>query len=344
MEKNITNRHIVSFIALILPFLAYTFLNDNNFNLTQEDKKVIKFYIKLWWFFRILLIITATLWIISYFTIWTFWKLFGLVYQFSILVLILFLIVFIFNIFSWKDYNISSLSLDDKNNESQSVNDIIFFIPWYNFYLRYKYLLSWSSISLVWYKVSLLKESVFWWFLIMILGNNILSLLLLLVLIIRVVLLLFWIDILSNNIKNKILNFFKTNPEEILSYLVWIFFLILYYFQGKKIAYSDIVENLKLKYSKTYLIKDLKKDIGKFVCITSQNIFIFVLIIYSIVQVLRIIDYLFWLNFGITLLFIFILISRYLILWYQWVLIRIPVLDEICQLIRKLIVKFIKPV
>ncbi len=333
---NITNRHIASFVAVLLPFLAYSIIKDENFELSSTDKKIVISYIKLWWFFWILLSVVIVTGVISYFSIGLIWKIIGFVYEIMLVVLIVFLIVVIFSIFSEKSINLFNIEFDN-NTKSVSVNKIILFIPGYNFYLWYK------DLNLK--KDYWLKESIFWWFMIMIFWNSILWFILLLFLIVRLVLLSFGIDILSSRFKNKILNSFNVNPEEVFAYLVGgIGYLWYKFFKFKYISYLEIVNNLKRKYAMVYNFQELKKDSNKFICLLIQNFAVFLILIWLIWNFFSNFNYLFGLDFGISILIVWVFLSRYISMWYQGILIRIPILDEICQIVMYWIKKIVKPI
>jgi hypothetical protein len=337
MSDSIKQRQLVALIWVFLPFLAFTFLNDKDWNFSEEDKKFVKQYIIYWFIWWILLIVSSVVSVFLFFNNYDNY----FIYVLSIISKILWIIVLvacilpIYFIFNDKQiwFNFSSLNVEKTSIEK---NLFLYYLPVYNFYLWY------TAVNEKNYRY--LKESIILWTLFVLwsfLGVFFDSLLLIFI-IFRVVSLYFELDFINNNRKEKIDKLFDINPEEILSYLIWpvkwIFMIVFYRFKGKtynKSIYQEIL-NTKTEYKKLYLVDELKKNYNLLI----QYIIFLVLFLFSLYKFYLYSGYMFGINFWFWLLVIVLFYWRYLVMFKIWKIVKIPILNEISKLLT--VILFVK--
>jgi hypothetical protein len=169
------------------------------------------------------------------------------VHTISIITTISWLIIWSISAVSGKIiYNKEMRKYNNINEDRAEV--ILLFIPWYNIYQRYKEH-SFDNPNIR------LKESIIRWILwttiTLATQSPIISICILLVIVSRVSMIAGWINIMSNEIKKDINHTFKTNPEELWSYIIATIDLISQKIQNKMIqpTRQELVQWYKKNYS-----------------------------------------------------------------------------------------------
>jgi hypothetical protein len=242
-KNNISQKHIASFTAFILPFVAGFILKDEGFSFTESDKKFISSYIKAGIYFWALLIFTILLSFLKYFLgykVIFLDTILGITIWVLAIFLLVYLFVAIFFIFSDKTFDFADIRLSAEKVDVD-FDLLYFYIPGYNFWLWYKYR---AKV----YSIRFLKESVLLWFLFalfFVLSYSI-AVLIFFLIIVRVILLLFEIDILSFSYYRRLVDFWQVNPEEVFAPAIgYIKYFIFKFFKSYKSLPSIVNETQK---------------------------------------------------------------------------------------------------
>lgn len=209
------NKKLICIIAVLLPFLVDNFLNDSDYNLTEDDKKQVKMYKLYWYIFWWILLANFVIFLVNnYFYPNPFFNIINFFNSISWWLLVMFLFYTFYNII-----------FDKKDSK------IMYYIPILNFYFWYY---KWDTDS-----NHYLKESIFLWriFVLLCFLYYPLAYLALIFIIFRAISLEFNYDFLKKK------NYFNTNIEEIYSYVIW---YIKYIFNRKKNIQDHILETKKL--------------------------------------------------------------------------------------------------
>jgi len=307
-EKN--PRNLFSLVALIyFPFLIPLLTKDSSdYELSENDMKIIKTYQKAWWFILIMTFIIVLLFLIS-FRYSNFLYLDSIAYFWSIL-LVIYLFYNIYLIFSdksallftWKDI----AEIDVSKVESWNLDYLFLYIPFVN---SYKYFSKdYTEKQIYWLKESnllYLKLAILWFLSIYFPIFLSLFYLLLLFIIVRVISLLFWIDFISDNLKEIVYNSYKNNIFTVFSYVFWpikYLFINFYQFlkQKSKLPFHVVIKNTKDFLETEYDLKTILKKPKKYLFLILSYL---ILIIYF--------SYLFYINlnsFNIYVIYISLLI------------------------------------
>lgn len=332
-EFEIWNKHKFSRAAIMMlaPFV-HILLNSPDFELTEEDKTFVKWYIKfgylIIWVLALSAIIGAIWYFIDNLVLYRLFNIFS-VWISSIWIWLIF--VWIFLVHSEKIIFKSGIELWYKHIKSWNSDTILYYIPIYNLILWYQ---NPAQAKSYWW----LKESIIFWTafsIIWIITSSILILLIMLIfMIFRVVSLIWWIDFISDKYKEKLDKLFDKNPEEIFAYVKAPFQLV----------FNKIIKKLNYKHSENTLsqfILETKKEysnlgttddkylIAEYVIFLLINIWIFIEYIINIINfdIMWIISILPWL----------FIIARYISWLYINKVVYIPVIHEIVTTTKKII-------
>jgi len=277
-------------------------------DISKEEKNFVKWFIKFWYINIIILFTSILAQIFFYLTNII------LLQTISFITAIILAILLVI----WSVYAISNKEIIKTKNETKIIkkeekfNMILSYIPIYNIYLRYKKH-NFDSPDLI------LKESIILWsifiLLFLIFQNININSVIIIIIIIRLITLFNNID-RPENIKNKINNLFKKNPEEIRWYVVWIIVSI---FNNK-----NIIENIKDKKTEYELIFKIE-----YKQILLEYIILFILSLYLI--------YFSYTKDNLSLIIpILFIISRYTIMLVKWNhLPHLPIIKEVTNLFFK---------
>lgn len=221
-------------------------IRKNWFNLDNEDKSFIEWYIKVWLLSSVLLLIYIAIVFSKYYIRESILDPISKILIIIILAIIVFWIVWIFsNISIWEKINTDNTITNKKNL-------FLTYLPLINIYSRYN--------NHNFDKPDLInKESIILWTIFTILlttGNLFITAIILIIIIVRLVSLLMWIEIFGSKFKENINSIFHINPEETRWYISW---SIIYLFkrQNNQQKIQDLVKNEKTDYQKLYNTKDI---------------------------------------------------------------------------------------
>lgn len=326
-QPNITNKHIRSLAAVMLfaPFLPFI-LKSWNYELSDEDKIFIWWYIKYWIIIDLLILASIVLSIINFFNRNI------IVYYIKNIMLILWIIMIIIGIFMifW-DKDIfqekEKINLWYKKIQSWNMDIIFYYLPVYNFYLWY--LDDKDLKSYRWIKESIILLTL-WLIIIAISWNIFLNIIVFLLYILRVVSLIWWIDLINDDIKEKLDKLFERNPEEIFGYIKWV---VLY-------VYDKITSKTKSNFMLSTYINDAKRQYCVNIDYTNKLLIIeYVLLLAWIIYLSRNINIA--LQFQISWLFylipLIIIVWRYLVMLPSKRLPHIPIAYEIVKIWKKIV-------
>ena len=317
------------------PFVQYFLVSHKKF-LNEASKDFVKSYILIWYtllFFLFLAICSYITWVLQNFYLWI---------DIALLILqwvIICMIVWTIAIFAEKKIFSKNIGID-WNIQATSWNKtgiLLSFLPGYNYFLRFKFN---EFNKPVWW----LKESILWrtFFAIVIIfaENTFFQSFLLIIIIFRISSLLSGLDIIDNRIKTFFNKLFVTNIEEILAFVVWtlkwIFFSIKQnnFNDLKKFINSSIAEK-KLLYSNLHNINlyNIKSIFNKWVYI--QHLCLWLMLLYLLHDMS---------SWDWRLLFnwfryigLWLIMTRYLILYYYKKINELPLLTEIINYINNII-------
>ena len=316
----------IAAVMFFSPFV-HSNLNNTNLELNDDEKKFLKWYIKLGYINIFLLIISVIFWTISYFVDY---QIVTWIYFIFIFALIWFVIIWIFwvvtdiNIFWWW-----KKLFQYKEITSDKTDIILWFIPIYNIFMWYKI----HNFDNPYRRI---KESIIWRSLFVVLSlitsSAWIGSLILILIIIRVVSLVSWIDLISDESKKKINKIFYKNPEEIRWYVsgfinfVWKkIHLNSKLDRETKISLNDFVNKEKEDYQLIYTFQIEKK-------LYFQYGILALLLWWQIYK---------WFGFMDSWIFyvpITMIILRYFVMYLKWKhLPNLPILKEFIDLIYHLI-------
>lgn len=303
------------------PFITHL-LKDTNFELNQEDRLFIQWYISLGWINILLLGLGLISWLLAYF-----YNIPLLTTIYQIIVWILIFLLTIGCIWAITEIHIIRTSLPSKNEfEYTNTNKaltLLSYLPGYSIYLRYNK----HDFD---HPDSLLKESLFVWILFGItcfLPTPFVTIIIGIAILIRIVTLLGNINISTQGMSDFFNNLFYKNPEEIWAYIWW---SIVFLFHGNynRPYRKLLIETTKKEYQYLY-------DIKKFGTIQWQ----YWLGLVSIVFLLRQVDlwHISWLS-SIALLLV---LTRYgIMLWIWGRSPALPIMRELVHFIEIIIKPF----
>ncbi len=328
-NKSVSPKHLASFTSFILPLLWYSLIKDSSFNFTDEDIDFIRSYIIAGYYFWWLLILTIIIGVLKYFWLYQIsfvWGLINVLFFILTILLLGYLFVVLFLIFSDKKIDLKTFKLEfEYSNIDISV--IYFYLPIYNFWLWYRY---YDKVKNILY----LKESILLWFLVIVFSNTFISELILIFIVLRVVFLSFWIDFIKNNVFLERL--FVVNPEEIFAWPIgYIKYIIFKLISKDVVDVNSLILATKKEYEQLIDINELIKSKNKILKLQFLFQYMLLLLILgnSLWQFFQYLPFMYWLGVGLSILYYLLFVSRYLILFYFKKLVRIPVLNEISKLI-----------
>lgn len=312
-KKDILFRNQLALASLFFFWpLTRWMIKRNSFNLGEEDRIFIKWYIKLWNLALILLFIYIFIVISKFYFLQT---ILITVSQILIIVLLWVLILWVIWIFS-------NISIDHKrkNNDTDidTKNLFLNYLPLLNIYMRYKNH-NFDKPDMI-NKESIILRSL----LIMVLPiwNVFLNTIFILIIIARFVSLSMGIDILTQDTKNNINKLFYTNPEEIRWYVLA---SIRYLFNKNKKNETNIdklIEEEKTEYKKLYHTQEITHIKIQYIILI---ILLWVLIYFNLE------------NINIIIFSLFIVL-RYSIMQLKWNhLPSVPIIKEIVFWIIKIL-------
>lgn len=341
-EKN--PRTLFSLVALIyFPFIVNFLLSDNTnneYNLSDNDLKIINTYKKAWYFVIILTIIAVLFLILSFFYEIDILgiSLIKFIAEFLFTILIVYILINIIRIYS-NEYALLFTKSDIKNLSINKVSSwnifyILIYLPFINFYIynSKKY----TKEQEYWVK----EASLFYfkWWIIWILSIFfpwliILFYFMLFFIIIRSISLFFGIDFIPDSIKKIIYSSYENNPLETFSYIcAFIYFMInnLYIIikwkktEDYKRYLFKVENNLKQTYDINSVLKKQKKYLY---LLLSYGIF-FILFIYLL--------YFSWYSFySFVYIFSLLIFASYIIIDYynHKKLVVIPIITPVINFI-----------
>ncbi len=339
-EKNefkIENRHIRSLVCIMFfPRIVHFLIRSNDYELSNEDKNFIKWYIKYWFIILIIILFAIVFWVLSVMTN-LLPSIFSLISKILTFIWIAMIITWIFMIFSEKSILQWKTQIKYKKIESWNIDLIFYYIPIYNIYLWY----SNPNMSQYWW----IKESIIFWYLwaiIVLLTQSIwLWFLLLIFLFIRIVSVIWWIDFIHDKYKEKADKFFEKNPEEIFAYIKWpIIFLYNKLISWWKYTVKWIIEEIEQNKKEYSNIKNIEYTTNKAILIQQKEIvweyILLIIFLYFIFNnlLLFIQTNIYW---NILILAFIFIIWRFIVSLYIKKLPFIPVSHEIILIIKRLI-------
>ncbi len=274
LQENNQNKVFLSLSAIMFfAPLVKNLLEHSHLTLNAEDKKFIEWYCKLGYFIIFALFIAIINWFIGFFmnsavlervnialTVW----------------IIATIITGALMIFSDKHILESDEKLEFKEIQKGDSNIFMAFLPFYNFFLRYK--LHSFEKPFRWLKESLLRRTLFiiislifpyWGF----------DIAILLLIIIRIATLLGGIDLINDSIKELLNNLFTTNIEELRAYIkgpiLFIIDKMRKNLETEKL--SDYIQSIKKDFWAIYAIKNNRQLYTEYVILVlciGRNIFI----------------------------------------------------------------------
>lgn len=331
-EKN--PRKLLSFVWLVyFPFILSYLIKDqeNDFNLSLNDLKIIESYQKAWYF-----VIFMTIILVVLFLVWFRYNIYlldNITYILSIL-LVVYIFYNIINIFTDKNAFLFSKS-DIKNIEINKIEEwkieyLFLYTPFLNYYLylnkKYnendKYLLKESIFMYLLLSIFWILWFYFYWAIS-------LFYVILLFIIVRIVSLFLWIDFIPDKLKQFIYSSFDISIFQIFKYIEAIFYYIfnnlLNFLKNKKIVpYIHYVKNIDTFLKTWYELKSILKKPKKF---------LFLILSYAIFIIY--ISYLFYASltsYNIYIYIISLLILSYYIFWnifYEKKILPLPFLSLI---------------
>lgn len=332
-EIEIWNKHKFSRAAIMMlaPFVQLL-LNSPDFELTEEEKTFVKWYIKFGYIIIWILVISALIGWVWYFVdnlvLYRLFNIFSIWFS-AIWIWLIFIWIFLVHseklIFKWW------IDIWYKHIKSWNSDTILYYIPIYNLILWYQ---NPAEAKSYWW----LKESIIFWILftlVWLISWSVLVLLIMLILMIfRVVSLLWWIDFIKDEYKEKLDKLFDKNPEEMFAYikapiqLVFNKILKKLNYKHSESALSQFISETKKEYS-TLGTTDDKYLMIEYVLLIWINVWIFIEYIINIIN--------FDIMGFITILPWFFIITRYISALYINKVIYIPILHEFAQVIKKVV-------
>ena len=284
------SRNLFSLVALVyFPFLISLLIKDSDdYELSENDVKIIKTYQKAGWFVIIMTFIIVLLFLVSF-------RYSDLLYLNSIsYFLTIFLVVFLFYniylifldkpalLFSWKE--ISEIKVSKV--ETWNLDYLFLYVPFLN---TYKYFLKdYTEKQVYWLKESNLLYlilSILWFLAIYFPIFLSLFYLFLLLIIIRVVSLLFWIDFVPDNIKEKIYNSYENNIWTVFAYIAWpIRYISINFYQflikKPKMPFNIVMKKTKEFLETEYDLKTILKKPKKYLFLILSYLILFIYFFY----------------------------------------------------------------
>ncbi len=339
-EFKIENKHIraLSAIFLLAPIIPHV-IKRWRYDLNKEDIKFINNYIKYW---NILLIFFIIYIILGIFNFLNWYNPFLYYLNYAIILwIVVWIVIWIFYIFQDKNIVKAGEKIIEENKIKAWNLDIIFYyLPLYNIFLRYygtknddnfRWIKE-SIIILTFYiACNLMIRSVFINFVFVIFFAF------------RIISLVWWVDIISNDIKRELNDFFKKNPEEIFGYIRW---SIIYLFEKLKApnlkpntTLPQEIDKAKKPYQElNYFQNESDNNLSwkkyNVKIIIEYLILLFLCCSYVYFYLLSDLEYdLYWLIYSFPFL---LLVWRYLIMFKWKKLPHIPILYEIADWITKL--------
>lgn len=247
-------------VMFFSPFVQ-NILSDDVLGFSDQERKFIRWYIRLGYVNLFLLIVSVIFGTMSYFQDYLIvtW-----VYKIAMFILLGLLIIGIL----WVIVDINILWRDKKvfqykEVETDRANILFGFLPIYNIYIRYK--LHTFDAPYRWAKESILRRLLFA-LVAMVTKNPTISSLILVLIIIRVASLMTGIDVLPDETKKKINKIFYKNPEEVRWYVSWtvVFFVKKFILHAKvdnktELDLDDCIQEQKNWYKALYTPKDENK-------------------------------------------------------------------------------------
>lgn len=333
-EFQINNKHIFSLAAVMLfaPFIPFI-LKSWDYELSENDKLFINWYVKYWLLLDLILWLAAIVWIINILN--NFVIILNYISQILLIIGLAWIIFWIFYVFSDKPMFLSKSLKEDyfKNIRAWNIDILFYFLPIYNFYLWY---FGKQDIKSYWW----IKESViiscFWILLYLITWSFYINILFIFIYIVRIISLIWWIDFVPDHIKEKLDKLFEKNPEEMYWYLKW---TAKYFIDKIKSKWHEL-NNAPQVY-----ITNAKKEFVDVVDLSWNKIIIIEYAILTIIAVYELYYLFYELRYMVWAFIYFIptmiLIWRYVVLLSNKKAVYLPVIHEIVLYSNK-VFKFLK--
>lgn len=274
LQENKQNKVFLSLSAIMFfAPLVKNLLEHSHLTLEAEDKEFINWYCKLGYFIIFWLFIAIINGFVSFFMNSAVLERINIILTFGIIATI---ITGSIMIFSDKQILQTEEKLEFKEIQKGDSNIFMAFLPFYNFFLRYK--LHNFEKPFRWLKESLLRRTLF------ILASLLLpyggfDIAILLLIIIRVATLLGGIDLINDSIKELLNTIFTTNIEEIRAYIKGPILLVIdkikKNLETEKL--SDYIQAVKKDFWAIYAIKNNRQLYTEYiilVLVIGRNIFI----------------------------------------------------------------------
>lgn len=307
----------------------HSFLKNTKLDISQEDRFFIRWYAKVWYINIAIAVLVSVMWV--YDTIYPTYFV-AITYKVLMYVLVVILLIGSVLVFLKTPVLKNVVAGQSEKSEkfiiwevSQGQSDILkSFVPCYNLYLWYK--VHQFSHPFRW-----IKESIIWNFVfvivVLLFHSTFLSAIVLFWLVLRVITLMMGIDLISAHYKNNINSLFFVNIEEVWWDLKWLVYTALKKVIDKNydVSISQWMIDFKKKYSLLYKFHENKYLIVEYIIFVSVILYyIYWLLLWNS----------FWIGFGLEVLMLIIVISRYVVMIPYWQFPLVPLIHEVVEFVQ----------